>query len=263
MSRRPLGQHFLINRNVVNRIIQALDLSPDSHVLEIGPGKGALTGPLVHRVEKLLLVEKDPVLAEEVRNRLAGKGNVHVREGDFLTTPWEEISQELGAGFKIVSNLPYQAATAILTKLLSLASPSTTMVLMFQKEVADRLKANPRTKDYGSLTVFTQILSQVKPLLDVEPLAFRPPPKVWSSVLKFQLREEPLLPKSEHAMFELLLKTGFGHRRKMLRQNLRAYFSGETADQIEQRLSQVDASPLARAEELTVQQWVNLYSGNQ
>ena len=111
---RRLGQHFLVRSSVVHRIVNALDLKPGDPLLEIGPGKGALTRLLAQRSGKLLLVEKDLNLAEEMRERLAGEAKVQVRAGDFLEIPWSEIKRELGANFKVVSNLPYQAATAIL-----------------------------------------------------------------------------------------------------------------------------------------------------
>jgi len=259
MGRRPLGQHFLIRRSVVNRILGALELSSDSEVLEIGPGKGALTGPLSHQVGHLLLVEKDPELAEEVREHLSGAPTVEVLTEDFLNLPWAEITDRLGDSFRVVSNLPYQAATAIMQKLLSHLAGGTIMVLMFQKEVADRLVAKPHSKAFGSLTVVTQILSEVKPLLNVPPQAFRPPPQVDSTVLKFRVRREPLLDREQLPGLERLLQAGFSHRRKMLRQNLRTAFGGAAASEVEARLQSVGASPQARAEELSVEQWIDLY----
>jgi 16S rRNA (adenine1518-N6/adenine1519-N6)-dimethyltransferase len=257
--RRPLGQHFLIRHSVVHRILRALELKSYDRVLEIGPGKGALTGSLAARVEKLLLVEKDEILAQEMRERLANREGVEIFAQDILKSPWDQIVERLGEDFKIVSNLPYQAATAILIKILTSAKPGTTMVLMFQKEVGDRILAHPHTKAFGSLTVFTQLFAKVRLLFEVPPLAFRPPPKVMSSVLKFRLREQPLLPSEKLPRFEQLLEKGFAHRRKMLRQNLREYFQGESAQDIEGRLVSVQASPQARAEELSTEQWLALF----
>lgn len=257
--KRPLGQHFLINRRVVHRILQALDLSPQDKVLEIGPGKGALTGPLARRVQKLLLIEKDPRLAEEVRDHLSARENVRVRCEDFLDTPWEEVKAELGEAFKVVSNLPYQAATAILVKLLRHGSPGSLMVLMFQKEVAERLLAEPHSKAFGSLTIFTQIFTTPRKVLEVPPAAFRPPPEVFSTVLKFKFHPQPLLPLSEIPDFEKLLQAGFIHRRKMLRQNLRSYFPGASAAEVEEKLRRIHASEKARAEELSVEQWLQMF----
>jgi 16S rRNA (adenine1518-N6/adenine1519-N6)-dimethyltransferase len=259
--RRRLGQHFLINHRVVHRILQALELSPTDRVLEIGPGKGALTGPLARCVGRLLLVEKDPVLAEAVRNYFPPEEPVEVLTGDFFELPFEEITSRLGENFKVVSNLPYQASTAILQRLLLHLPPESLLVLMFQKEVGDRLLAEPGGKDYGSLSVFTQVLSKGRVLFAVPPLAFRPPPQVDSVVLKLKMRTVPLVSLEELPMFEHLVRTGFAHRRKMLRQNLKGCFVGESAEAIEQRLQAVGGSPQARAEELSVEQWVELYKG--
>jgi 16S rRNA (adenine1518-N6/adenine1519-N6)-dimethyltransferase len=259
--RRALGQHFLINHRIVQRILQALELSGSDSVLEIGPGKGALTGPLARRVGRLLLVEKDPALAQTVRGYFSSEAPVEVITADFLHLPMDEITSRLGENFKVVSNLPYQSATAILQRLLLLLPPETLLVLMFQKEVGERLLAVPRNKDYGSLSVFTQILSKGRVLFEVPPLAFRPPPQVDSVVLKLKLRSVPLIPREQLPKFEQLVRTGFAHRRKVLRQNLKACFVGETAEAIEERLRILGASPGARAEELSVAQWMELYKG--
>jgi 16S rRNA (adenine1518-N6/adenine1519-N6)-dimethyltransferase len=238
-----------------------LELSPTDKVLEIGPGKGALTGTLARRVGHLLLVEKDPALAETVRGHFTQEAPVEVLTADFLEIPFEEITSRLGKDFKVVSNLPYQSATAILQRLLLHLAPGTILVLMFQKEVGDRLMAEPFCKDYGSLSIFTQILSKGRVLFNVPPKAFRPPPQVESVVLKLKVRPIPLISREELPIFEQWVRTGFAHRRKMLRQNLKPCFAGETAGAIEDRLKKVGASPGARAEELSVEQWLELYKG--
>ncbi|MGH7829248.1 MAG: 16S rRNA (adenine(1518)-N(6)/adenine(1519)-N(6))-dimethyltransferase RsmA [Candidatus Binatia bacterium] len=259
MSRR-LGQHFLVRRSVINRIVRALHLSATDRVLEIGPGRGALTAALSPRVEKLLAVEKDAALHDWLKGRFASHPGILLMRGDFLELAWSTVQETLGGGFKVVSNLPYEAATAILLKILREFPPSTELVLMFQKEVAERLLARPHTKDFGSLTVWTQIQAKVRPLFDVPPAAFIPPPKIHSTVLWFRLRDRPLVAPERFPNFERLLKAGFAHRRKMLRQNLRAFFQGETAEAIENRLREIEANPQARAEELSVEQWVRIFT---
>jgi 16S rRNA (adenine1518-N6/adenine1519-N6)-dimethyltransferase len=244
---------------VVHRILKALELASQDHILEIGPGKGALTGPLAGAAQKLLLIEKDPMLAEQVREKFQGRQEVQVSCDDFLELPWERITETLGDNFKVVSNLPYQAATANLVRLLRHMHPGSLMVLMFQKEVADRLSAVPHTKSYGSLTVFTQIFADVRPVTEVPPAAFRPPPRVESTVLKFKFHPRPLVSLDQLPRFERLLSAGFSHRRKMLRQNLRKYFPEESASQVEGRLQAVAAAPTARAEELSTAQWIRLF----
>lgn len=256
---RYLGQHFLHSGSVIQKIVTSLDLHADERVLEIGPGRGALTMPLLRKAARLLLIEKDEVLAEALKRKLSAESNVTILPGDFLRTAWEDIEAVLGKAFKVVSNLPYEVSTAILTRLLNHAAPGTLLILMFQKEVADRLLAGPGSKTYGSLSVFVQMVARVKHLVDVSPGSFKPPPKVDSSVLRFTLKEEAPVPRARWEAFEALLHAGFRQRRKMLRQNLRSYFAGSGAEDVEARLAAVGADPRARAEQLSLEQWLRLF----
>ncbi len=256
--KKSLGQHFLNRQAVIQRILRALDPKPEDRVLEIGPGRGALTLPLAERVGRLLLVEKDRDLAAWLRERLAGFP-VEVLEEDFLELDWGEVEARLGSKLKIVSNLPYNVGTAIFTKLLRAAAPGTEMVLMFQKEVGERLIARPKTKAYGSLSVFTQLAAEARTVCVVPPSAFHPPPKVESLVLKFRKREAPPLPREDWEYFEVFLHDGFAQRRKMLRQNLRNFLGHASAAEVEARLAATGANPQARAEELSPEQWVALF----
>ncbi len=258
-AKKSLGQHFLVSQRIIQKILGHLHLTPSDQVLEIGPGRGALTYPLVTKVGKLLLIEKDAFLAERLREQFEKFSNLEVLNEDFLDLSFTEVTTILGSEYKVVSNLPYNVATPILTKLLFNAPPQTLMVLMFQKEVGDRLLATPHHKEYGSLTIFVKLFAEVRLLLTIGRNAFRPPPKVESSVLRFKILDEPLLPYADLEKFELLLRAGFAQRRKMLRQNLRVYFSGASAEDIENRLRSVEALPTARAEELSVEQWLSLF----
>ncbi len=258
---RYLGQHFLIHSGVVHRILKALKLPPEAPVLEIGPGRGALTLPLARQAGKLLLVERDATLAQYIQERLGERADLTVWNQDFLDTPWQDIVALLGEHFFVISNLPYEAATPILLKLLSHLPGGSSMVLMFQKEVAQRLLAVPHSKAFGSLTVWTQVFAEVRSVLDVPASAFRPPPRVESQVVAFRLHDFPKLSSQELPRFESLLREGFAHRRKMLRQNLKGFFKTASSGEIEERLRQVGALPTARAEELALSQWVSLMTG--
>jgi 16S rRNA (adenine1518-N6/adenine1519-N6)-dimethyltransferase len=258
-AKKSLGQHFLVSERIIQKILGNFHLEPTDHVLEIGPGRGALTYPLVKKVEKLLLIEKDTELAERLRQQYHNFSNLEILDADFLNISFDQINSHLSPPYKIVSNLPYNVATPILTKLLLNVPPTTLMVLMFQKEVGDRLLATPHHKDYGSFTIFVQLFAEVRLLLTIGRSAFHPPPKIESSVLRFKIRDKPLLPFTDLEKFERLLKAGFGQRRKMLRQNLRPYFSGNSAEDIEDRLRAVEALPTARAEELSLSQWLSLF----
>jgi len=257
--RQALGQHFLTRGAVIHKILMNLQLHAGDQVLEIGPGRGALTIPLAEKVGKLLLVEKDPVLATAMETKFAESPQVKVVHRDFLEWDTAQFAEHFSGPFKVVSNLPYQVSTAILMKLLRAVPAGTLMVLMFQKEVADRLLAVPRSKAYGSLTIAAQSLADMKQICLVPPSAFSPPPKVHSTVLRVKLREKSYLPADEQDAFEALLHEGFKQRRKMLRQLLRAIFGGITAENIEQRLRSVGGTEKARAEELSLEQWLLLY----
>ncbi len=236
----------------------ALDLKQGEPVLEIGPGRGALTFPLAKTGARLLLVEKDRELAALLREKLPPAG-VEILEADFLEAELSEIESRLGKGFKVVSNLPYNVGTAILSKLLHALAPGSRLVLMFQKEVGERLLAKPGSKDYGSLSVFAQLAAEARLVCRVPPEAFRPPPQVESLVLAFEIRREPLLARPDWEDFENFTRAGFAQRRKMLRQNLRPALGGIDAAEVEQRLAAVGAKVGARAEELSVEQWVKLF----
>lgn len=256
-AKKSLGQNFLIAGGIIHRIVKALNLKPQDKVLEIGPGRGALTEVIATQVAKLLLIEKDSWLSEALATKFSKLSNVVIFTNDFLEINWSEIEATLGEHFKIVSNLPYNVATAILEKLLLHAKPKTEMVLMFQKEVADRLRGTPRSKAYGSLSIFAQILAEIRPVCEVPPKAFRPMPKITSSVLHFVLRENPLIDRAHLQAFETFVQSGFAQRRKMLRQNLKQY--ANSSSEIESKLENIGASPQARAEELSVEQWVALF----
>jgi len=257
--RQRLGQHFLTRGAVIHKILMNLQLQSNDSVLEIGPGRGALTLPLAKKVAKLLLVEKDPRLFQGMVDRFKDEPQVQILNRDFLDLDKEELRGLLGEEFKVVSNLPYQVSTAILVKLLKEVPLGTSMILMFQKEVADRLLAKPHTKAYGSLTIVVQSLATLRQVCVVPPSAFNPPPNVYSAVLSFRVRETPCLPPAEQDRFEKLLHEGFKQRRKMLRQLLRPSFAGEKAEAVEARLRQVGASEKARAEELSLEQWLALF----
>ncbi|MCB1214915.1 MAG: ribosomal RNA small subunit methyltransferase A, partial [Deltaproteobacteria bacterium] len=240
----------------------ALDLKAGDKVLEIGPGSGAMTLPLAKQVAKFLVVEKDIRWVNFLREELQ-EPNIKICHEDFLHLDFGQVLEYLGQDFKVLSNLPYESSVAILLKLLEQVPPGTVMVLMFQKEVAMRLLAKPRSKDYGSLSVWVQVLADLTWIREVSPQAFYPPPQVDSGVLKIIKKSDLPLPKGALPALEQLLRSAFGKRRKMLRQNLRAFFKEKSAEEIEALLEKVGASPQARAEELSVTQWAQLLKINE
>ncbi len=218
-ARKSLGQHFLLDLNLTRRIARAAgDLSRGT-VIEIGPGPGGLTRALLDcGAGRLVVVERDErCLAALAEIAAAHPGRMEVIAGDAL----EIRASELGpAPRRIVANLPYNISTALLLNWLREASALAGLVLMFQKEVADRLLARPRSKDYGRLSVVTQWRMEAKALFDVPARAFTPPPKVTSTVVELVPRTEPLAP-CRMAALERVTAAAFGQRRKMLRQSLK------------------------------------------
>ncbi len=252
-ARKRLGQHFLLDLNLTRRIARAAQpLSPGT-VVEVGPGPGGLT-------RALLLEGATSVVAIEVDTRAitalqelerAAAGCLKVIEGDALDMALATLGPP---PLKIVANLPYNVSTALLVRWLHAADDVADMVLMFQKEVVDRLVASPRTKDYGRLSVLAQHVCTVQRLFDVAPSAFVPPPKVTSSVARLRPRQSGDR-LADLKPLERVTAAAFGQRRKMLRGALAGLFSDPTAV-----LTRLGLSPTARAEELTVAEFVRLAS---
>ncbi len=250
-ARKRLGQHFLLDLNLTRRIARAVPNLDQGTIVEVGPGPGGLT-------RALLLEGAGNVVAVEVDERAiaalgelqqASAGRLRIVNADALAT---DVASLGPAPRRIVANLPYNISTALLVRWLHAAGDLTEMVLMFQKEVVDRLAASPRSKDYGRLSVLTQHVCTVQRLFDIAPTAFVPPPKVVSSVVRLTPR-----PAAERLAdlrpLERVTAAAFGQRRKMLRGSL----SGLLADPVAS-LESLGIAPTARAEELTVADFVRL-----
>ena len=179
--KKSLGQHHLVAPGVIKKIIELIP--PQSSIIEIGPGAGVLSWPLAATAKDLYLIEKDSIAYDFLKNLFKDLTHVKLIHEDFLKL---DLSTFPTQGYYIVSNLPYNVGTAILLKLLKQFPHALFMILMFQKEVADRLLAKPKTKNYGSLSVFVQTLAQLSKISDVEPGAFLPPPDVRSTIVKIE-----------------------------------------------------------------------------
>ena len=256
--RRAFGQHFLRDQKVIDRIVattfEYVDRFSARSLLEVGPGKGAITHPLLGRaksaatLERILVVEKDRNLAAEWVDQTRDSSRVEILEADFLHV---EHSTFLGRGpLIVVSNLPYSAGTAILQELAKYPAEIPAMVLMFQAEVAARLRALPREKAWGSLGLWIQNRWDVKKLLAVPPGAFFPAPEVNSEVVVLEARAEPRIKGSlEDPLWDRLIRIPFLHRRKMLR-------SGIPRDSIwREGLEAAGIDATRRAEELDWSDW--------
>jgi 16S rRNA (adenine1518-N6/adenine1519-N6)-dimethyltransferase len=212
--RKRFGQHFLTDTSVLDAIVQAIEPKPGQALIEIGPGLGALTLPLLQRCERLTVVELDRDLAARLRRNAA----LDVIEADVLTVDFVAMAAQRGARLRIVGNLPYNISTPILFHLLGAAAQIDDQHFMLQKEVVQRMAAGPGSKAYGRLSVMLQWRYHVEDLFDVPPEAFEPPPRVDSAVVRMTPWPEPAALAFD--TLETLVATAFSQRRKLLRHTL-------------------------------------------
>ena len=214
---KRLGQNFLVDRSVVQGIVDAAELSPADTVLEIGPGIGTLTQGLAETGARVVAVELDKKLPAVLAETLKGYDNVQIVPGDILKLNIPEIL-ELRAGerFKVVANLPYYITTPIIMTLLEQRLPIERLVTMVQKEVAVRMTARPGSKDYGALSIAVQYFTVPRMVMDVPPRAFMPAPEVTSAVVACHVQDVPTLRPQDEKLFFRLVRAAFGQRRKTL-----------------------------------------------
>jgi 16S rRNA (adenine1518-N6/adenine1519-N6)-dimethyltransferase len=261
-ARKQFGQHWLKSEKALNSIVQAAECQTTDRILEIGPGTGILTRRLLPLVDSLLAVEIDRDLCKLLAKQLGERENFLLLQGDFLSLdlpPLVENFPKFQGQNKVVANIPYNITGPIIEKLLgTIAHPNPTpynsIVLLIQKEVADRLNAKPGTKDAGALTVRVRYLAECELICHVPASSFQPAPKVDSAVVR--LRPRPLEnPAHDPKHLETIVKVGFSAKRKMLKNNLQSMID---RDDLTPLLEQLQINPLARAEDLSVEQWVNL-----
>jgi 16S rRNA (adenine1518-N6/adenine1519-N6)-dimethyltransferase len=265
--KRSLGQNFLISDHVIDKIIFAVRAEPFSELIEVGPGLGALTEDLIEiareQKTRLTLIELDKNFAAEWRERAsvetAAGGSVRVFEDDALQVDW--LTLELAPKTVFVSNLPYQISSSIAIERSIYPAGVGRMILMFQKEVAQRIGARAKTPEYGLLTVLIQAFWETSTVVDAGPKDFHPAPNVASRVVVFRRRAEPDLgQRGSREGFLRFAKAGFAHRRKLLAKNLASELgAGNTAEKLQAAFILMKLLPTARAEELSPAQFVELY----
>ena len=261
-GRKPkLGQHFLVSEPAALRIVEALGNLSDATVLEIGPGRGALTALLAARGRRIIAVELDRVLAAQLRMKFATYSNVEIIEGDILKIELDTVfgpkpgTLRPGLNFApepayVVGNLPYYITSDILLRLLEYHRYFSTIVIMVQKEVADRLAANPGTRDYGLLSATAQLYARVETLFTLPPGAFTPPPKVHSSVVRLTMSPRIDSLHVPEEAFINFLKLSFGQKRKTLWNNLKTEYA---PDSLRAALQEAGVKPAERAEALPLE----------
>jgi 16S rRNA (adenine1518-N6/adenine1519-N6)-dimethyltransferase len=271
-TRRPqhkpkLGQHFLANNNYAAQIVDALGDTSQSTVLEIGPGRGVLTSLLAKRARRLIAVELDRVLAAQLRLRFGMFPNVEVIEADILSVDFDSLFgpkpglrrpgiEFLPEPVRVIGNLPYYITSDILLRLFDYSKYFETIVVLVQREVADRLAAEPGTRDYGLLSATAQLYARVEKLFTLPPAAFAPPPKVHSTALRLTIapRQQELGVAGDG--FIDFLKLSFGQKRKTLWNNLKSTY--EEA-RLRAAMAEARVKPAARAETLRLEQSAALY----
>jgi 16S rRNA (adenine1518-N6/adenine1519-N6)-dimethyltransferase len=251
-AKKRLGQHFLIDPNIVRKIVAAAELTPEATVLEIGPGRGILTDALSRTAGRVIAIEIDPGLCSLLRTQNSDWKNVELVCADALTHPLETLP----AGTIVVANLPYYISTPLLFRLLEHRRRFPRLVLMLQEEVADRLAAKPGTTQYGILSLMAQYASEVTKAFKVSANCFRPRPEVGSAVVVLRPRTTALLARHNEPEFASVVRAAFAHRRKTLVNSLRdeGYVAKAAADAV----AAMALVPAVRAEALTLEQFVEL-----
>ena len=244
--RKSLGQHFLEDRRILDRIVDALEPSEQDTVIEIGPGRGSLSDALVPRVGRLVLVEYDRALAARLRQRYAETPSVSVVESDVLDVSLASLA---GERFKVIGNVPYYITTPILFHALE-APRASRIVLLVQREVADRIVAAPGSKTYGALSVNVQAVARATIAFRVAPGSFNPPPKVESAVVVIEPRSDPVVAPNEEESFRRFVQDAFSMRRKQMRRVVRSIGSLD-AERAEESLARAAIDPAARPETLS------------
>jgi 16S rRNA (adenine1518-N6/adenine1519-N6)-dimethyltransferase len=257
IPRKRFGQHFLHDQGILRRIVEAIAPKPDDRIVEIGPGEGALTLPLLRAAGHMTAIELDRDLIESLAARARDIGALNIISADVLTVDFGALAGASRASLssdtplRVVGNLPYNISTPILFHCLDYAASIRDMHFMLQKEVVDRMAAPPGSKTYGRLSVMLQLRCAVEPLFKVPPGAFRPPPKVDSAIVRLTPLPAHALPDADGKLIDRIVRAAFGQRRKTLSNALRDLATTK----------QIDAAgidPRARAEQLAPSAFVAL-----
>ena len=260
--KKKFGQNFIVDPAFAEMIVRRAGLSSEDIILEIGAGMGALTVPLARKVKKIFAVEKDPRIIEILNTQIlvGGFTNVLVIEKDILEMDIDALSKDSGGKSKIVvmGNLPYNISSQILVQLIHSRKSVSRAVLMFQKELSQRITAEAGCKDYGRLSVMLRYCSDIKKLIDVKASLFYPKPKVDSEILELKFKIQIEDQATDELFFFKVIKAGFGNRRKTLKNALIASELNIDTDTATRVLEKSGINPIRRAETLTVKEFVNL-----
>ena len=259
--KKSLGQNFLTDETVLENIVAAADVTSESCVLEIGPGMGALTRELAKAAGHVAAVEIDTSILPVLEQNICEFSNVTAVNQDILKADLAALFADLFGtrSVKVIANLPYYITTPIIMKLLEEDLPITSVVIMIQREVARRLAAAPGTKDYGAITPVVQYKAEVTPICDVPPEAFEPAPKVWSSVIRLDLRQTPPVSVTDEAHFFHVIRAAFAQRRKTFVNSAGSYPAlGVEREDVKKVLQKLNFSENIRGEILGIEQFAQI-----
>jgi 16S rRNA (adenine1518-N6/adenine1519-N6)-dimethyltransferase len=255
--KKRLGQHFLVDRNILDKVVKTAQIGKEDIVLEVGPGLGEMTLALACQVKKVIAIEIDSKLVAILEKKTKDHPNVEVVKSDILKVNFHQFLKKEGQPIKVVANLPYQISTPLLFRFIESKEVFSTFTLMLQREVAERLAAPPDRKEYGSLSVLVQSFFELSIRFFIKPSAFFPPPKVESAVVQMAWRETPLVETNDEEWFRRVVKACFGYRRKTLANALK--HSGLTLpESIELKMKVIGIDPRRRPETLTIQEFASL-----
>ncbi|MBI1819942.1 MAG: ribosomal RNA small subunit methyltransferase A [Nitrospirae bacterium] len=249
VPKKSLGQHFLIDPNIVRKIIETAEVHASDEILEIGPGKGILTRQLAERSKRVIAVEIDRQLALYLKQNLGSYSNLEIIPGDILKINFDILPER----FKVVANIPYQISSPLLTRLIHEGTRISSMTLMIQKEVADRIVALPGIKNYGPLSIYVQFYAAASSVFHIQGSSFSPPPKVTSSVIKIIPLSAPRISPLSKPFFFKLVKAAFAHRRKSIRNSLKD--EGYRPEEIDPAFRSLHLDSGRRAETLTIEEF--------
>lgn len=261
MAKARLGQNFLVDHSAARRIVDALGDTSNSLVIEIGPGHGVLTSILGERAAHVIAIELDETLTEKLRVAFASQSNVEIIQANFLNLRIADLARSREqnlphARAKVVGNIPYYITSDILLHLFEQHESIESSVVMVQKEVADRLAAEPGSRDYGLLTVTAQLFANIERLFTLPPGSFRPSPKVYSTVLRLRVNPKASALNVDSRDFLNFCKVAFAQKRKTLVNNLRGHFG---VPKVTQTLEDLELRPDIRAEALSLKQLAGVY----
>jgi 16S rRNA (adenine1518-N6/adenine1519-N6)-dimethyltransferase len=255
--KKRLGQHFLVDRNILDKVIRTAQVGEEDVVLEVGPGLGEMTLALAHRAKRVIAVEIDPRLVAILEKKMEDYPNVEVVRSDILKLDFNHFFKKEGEWIKVVANLPYQISTPLIFHFIELREFFSTLTLMLQKEVAERMVAASGRKEYGPLSIFIQMFSDISIPFFIKPSAFFPPPKVESAVVHMAWKEKPLIGKNDEAWFKKVVKACFGYRRKTLINALK-HSELTLPESLKLEMEEIGIDPRRRPETLTIQEFISL-----